>query len=56
MNWTVMILVGMACVALIIFLIVKNKKDKKDLEEKIKNDYPKPKDETGDIEIDKVLK
>lgn len=50
MNWTVIIIVGLAVIALIIFIIAKNLKDKKELEEKIMNDYRKPK--TGDRDID----
>jgi len=56
MNWSVIIPFGIAALALIIFLVVRNLRDEKDLENKIKNDYPKPRDDEGDIEIDEVLK
>jgi hypothetical protein len=56
MNWPVLILFGIAAIALIVFLVVRNVKDEKELEDQIKNDYRKPKDEEGDIEIDKKLK
>ena len=56
MNWAVLIPVGTLAVALIVFLVWKNTKDKKDLENKIKQDFPKTKDEEGDAEIDNVLK
>ena len=56
MNWTVLILFGIAAVALIVFLVVRNQKDEKVFEEQIKNDYHKTKDEEGDAEIDKVTK
>ena len=56
MNWTVLIIFGIAALGLIIFLIVRNQKDEKDLEETIKEDYHKPRDESGDTEIDKVTK
>lgn len=56
MNWPVIIGVGVFAIALIIFLVRQNLKDKKQLEEKIKQDYPKSKDEEGDVEIDQALK
>jgi hypothetical protein len=52
MNLPVLIIVGVAAVALILFLVIRNQKDKKDLEYQIKNDYPKSKDEEGDADID----
>jgi hypothetical protein len=56
MNWPVLILFGIAAIALIVFLIARNVKDEKEFEDKIKNDYKKPRDEEGDIEIDDVMK
>ncbi|HEY9361702.1 MAG TPA: hypothetical protein VIQ00_00470 [Chitinophagaceae bacterium] len=56
MNWLILIPFGIAAIALIIFLVRRNIKDEKEFEEQIKHDYPKPKDEEGDIEIDEVLK
>ena len=56
MNWTVLILFGIAAVVLIVFLVVRNQKDEKVFEEQIKNDYHKTKDEEGDAEIDKVIR
>lgn len=56
MNWPVLILFGIAAIALIVFLVVRNVKDEKELEDKIKNDYRKPRDNEDDIEIDKELK
>ena len=53
MNWPVLVLFGIAAIALIVFLLRRNVKDKKQLEEKIKHDYPKTKDEEGDAEVDK---
>ena len=53
MNWLVLVIFGIAAIALIVFLIRRNIKDKKQLEEKIKQDYPKTKDEEGDAEVDK---
>lgn len=56
MNWTVLILFGIAAIALIVFLVVRNQKDEKVFEDQIKNDYHKTKDEEDDAEIDKVTK
>ena len=56
MNWPVLILFGIAAIALIVFLVRRNIKDEKQLEEKIKQDYHKSKDEEGDAEVDNVLK
>lgn len=55
MNWLIMILFGIAAIALIIFMIRRNLKDKKEFEQKIQHDYRKPKNDNGDIEIDEVL-
>lgn len=52
MNHTVLIIFGIAALALIIFLVMRNQKDKKDFEEQANNDYHKTKNEEGDIKID----
>lgn len=44
MNWVVIIAVGIALIALLVFLILRNKKDKNDLEEHIKQNYRKSPD------------
>ncbi len=56
MNWYILIPFGFVVIALIIFLVKRNQKDEKQLEEQLKNDYPKPKDDKGDIEIEEPLK
>ncbi len=56
MNWPVLILFGIAAIVLIVFLVSRNVKDEKEFEDKIKNDYKKPRDDKGDIEIDEVIK
>lgn len=48
MNWTVILGVGLPALLLIGFLVWKNLRDKKDLEEKIKQNYRKSKDEEGE--------
>ena len=56
MNWLVLIPVGIGAVALIVFLIMRNIKDEKKFEDQLKNDYRKPRDDEGDIEIDDTMK
>ncbi len=48
MNWPLLILFGIAVLALIIFLVVKNQKDEKKFEEQLNNDYDKTNDEKTD--------
>jgi hypothetical protein len=50
MNQPVLIFVGIAAVLFIILLILRNKKDKKEVIEQIKNDYPRSKE--GDPNAD----
>lgn len=52
MNTSVIIIVGVLALLLIIFLIIRNQKDKKEVIDQIKNDYPKSKDEEGDADVD----
>jgi hypothetical protein len=56
MNWYVLIPFGIAVIALVVFLVRRNQKDEEQLENQIKNDYPKPKHDEGDIEIEEPLK
>lgn len=56
MNLTVLILFGIAAIALIVFLVVRNQKDKTKLEDQLNNDFHKSKDEEGDIEADELMK
>ena len=54
MNWLIIIIVGILGIALIAFLIIRNKKDKKEFETKMNNDYTKTRNEEGDIEINEL--
>lgn len=45
-NPTTIIITAVLIFAILAFVLIKNKKDKEDLEEKIKNDYPKEHGET----------
>ena len=53
MNWYAIIIIGIVVIALITFLIYRNQKDEKDLEEKLNDDYTKPIHEHIDTEIDR---
>lgn len=44
--------VALGVLILVIFIIARNKKDRKELENQIKNDYKKPADREGDIDIE----
>ncbi|HEY5969357.1 MAG TPA: hypothetical protein VIU35_15365 [Chitinophagaceae bacterium] len=52
MNQPVLIFVGIAAALFIILLILRNKKDKKEVIDQIKKDYPKSKDREGDADVD----
>jgi len=54
MNQPVLIFVGIAAALFIILLILRNKKDKKEVIDQIKSDYPKSKDSEGDADVDNV--
>ena len=56
MNWVVLIIFGIIVIAFFIFLIMRNQKDKKKLEDKLNNDYLKSKDEEADAETDTAMK
>ncbi|HEY0356697.1 MAG TPA: hypothetical protein VGC29_10855 [Flavisolibacter sp.] len=46
------VFVALGVLILVIFIIARNKKDRKKLENQIKNDYKKPADREGDIDIE----
>ena len=52
MNQPVLIAVGIMAALFIVFLIIKNQKDKKEVIDQMKNDYPKPKETEGDADVD----
>ena len=52
MNTSVLIIVGVLALLFVIFLVMRNQKDKKEVIDQIKNDYPKSKDEEGDADVD----
>jgi hypothetical protein len=52
MNLPVLIAIGIMAVLFIVYLVIRNQKDKKEVIDQIKNDYPKSKDEEGDADVD----
>lgn len=56
MNWLILIPVGVALVALVVFLIKRNQKDKAVFEKQLNNDYTKPKEEEKDTDAEETTK
>jgi len=56
MTWSAVTLVATIVTALVIFLIIRNKKDRKEFTEQLNSDYPKSKDEEGDAPAEEVPK
>lgn len=55
MNWTVIIIVGVAVIALIVFLAIRNQKDKKRFEKQLDSDIH-IKDPEQETDTDEILK
>lgn len=57
MNWLLLVPVALALIALIIFIIKRNKKDEKEFEQQMNEDYPKPKADGNDVDTgEEVIK
>lgn len=56
MNWIVLILVGFIVLALLLFIIFRNQKDKEQLEGQLNQDFHKSKEEEGDEDTEQALK
>jgi len=56
MNWPIIISTGVLLIALIIFLVRRNVKDEKILEDKLDNDYPKENKEGVKGTTDEIIK
>ena len=52
MNWTIIILVGLAALMLIVFLVRRNLKDEKSYEKQVNENHKKTKDEEDEMEVD----
>ena len=55
MNYTVIVIVGILVIGLVVFTIVRNLKDKKELEEEMNNDYQESNDQKGDFDEEEDL-
>lgn len=53
-NWPYIFLVGVLSLVFIIFLIRQNRKDQKQLEKKLNEDYRKKKDEENDVDTEDI--
>jgi len=51
-NGTTLVIVGVILIALLLFLITKNKKDRKELENQLNKDYKKPKEAEHDDDVE----
>lgn len=56
MNWFIITPVVIVLAVLVFFLIKRNMQDEKTFENQLNNDYPKSKDEEGDVDIDENIK
>jgi hypothetical protein len=56
MNWLTIALVVLLSSGVLFLLILRNRIDKKDLVNKLNNDYPKIGEQTNDIETDKLTR
>jgi LPXTG-motif cell wall-anchored protein len=55
MNWPVIIIVGLLLLGLLLFLIIKNRRDQKEFERQVNSDYHKTKDEEGDADPEEKM-
>lgn len=56
MNLVVLIIVGAIGLGLIIFLVWSNIRDERAFKQQLNDDYPKSKDEEGDIDTEEITK
>ncbi len=54
MNWTIIIIVAVLAIALIVFLVTRDQKDEKEIEEEIDNDFTGPEHKKEHIEIEEM--
>ncbi|WP_310556281.1 FeoB-associated Cys-rich membrane protein [Flavobacterium sp.] len=50
MNYTAIVIVCILALVLVVFTIIRNQKDKKDLEKTLNNDYQESNDQKGDFD------
>ena len=54
LDWPALAIIGVVLVALLFFLMLKNKKDRKELENKLNQDYKKPREEEHTSDPDDI--
>ncbi len=56
MNWPFIIFFSIVTLALLVFLVMRNQKDEKDLEDQLYDDFRKPSIDERDIETEEIIK
>lgn len=56
MNWPVLIVVGIICIAIIVLTFLKDRKDEEEFEEHAHQDYPKPHHDHPDADPEETPK
>jgi uncharacterized membrane protein len=56
MNWYVIIIVSLIIIGLLVFLVMRNRKDEKDFEQQLNQDYHHTKDAEGDVDEEEAVK
>ncbi len=56
MNIAAIAIIAVLITGLLVLIIIRNQKDKKELEEQLNNDYRKTKDEENDVDAEPKLK
>ena len=51
-NGTTLVIVGVILIALLLFIITKNRKDRKEFENNLNQDYKKPKEAEHDDDVE----
>jgi uncharacterized membrane protein YgaE (UPF0421/DUF939 family) len=56
MDFSILIIIGLAVAGLLSFLILRNRQDEKAFKNQLNNDYRKPKEDESDVEADEITK
>lgn len=56
MNWSVLIISAVICIAIVVFTFRKNSKDEKEFEEQSGRDYPKPHHDRADADPEETTR
>lgn len=55
MDWSIIIIIGLAVAGLLSFFIIRNRQDERMFRNQLNNDYRKPKEDEGDMEADEIV-